>query len=77
MKNFPISHGVRFDDRNSVLLSRLLRPYACRTREQQTGREIARPHSITSSAVASSAGEMLRPNALAVFRLITSSYLVG
>src|SRR5262249_12490114 len=34
-------------------------------------------HSITSSARASSVGGTSRPSALAVFRLITSSYLVG
>ena len=36
-----------------------------------------RAHSITSSARASSIGGTARPSALAVFRLITSSYLVG
>src|SRR5262245_66041940 len=34
-------------------------------------------HSITSSARASSVGGTSRPSALAVFRLTTSSYLVG
>ena len=34
-------------------------------------------HSITSSARASSVGGTSRPSALAVLRLITSSYLVG
>src|SRR5215471_6716475 len=37
----------------------------------------ARPHSITSSARASSVGGTSRPRARAVLRLITSSYLVG
>ena len=36
-----------------------------------------RPHSITSSAVPSSAGGISRPNVLAVLRLMTNSYLVG
>src|SRR5256885_5064883 len=36
-----------------------------------------RTHSITSSAVASSVGGTSRPSALAAFRLITSSNLVG
>jgi hypothetical protein len=36
-----------------------------------------RPYSITSSARASSVGGTSRPRALAVLRLITSSYLVG
>ena len=34
-------------------------------------------HSITSSARASTDGGIVRPSALAVLRLITSSYLVG
>ena len=34
-------------------------------------------YSITSSAVESSLSEMTRPSAVAVFRLITSSYLFG
>src|SRR5215469_2372790 len=37
--------------------------------------ELAPPHSIASSAVASSSGGMLRPNALAVLRLMTNSNL--
>ena len=36
-----------------------------------------RSHSITSSARASSVGGTSRPSALAVLRLMTSSYLVG
>src|SRR5262249_11831540 len=36
-----------------------------------------RLYSITSLACASSAGETTMPSVLAVFRLITSSYLVG
>ena len=39
--------------------------------------DIVRPYSITSSARASTDGGMVRPIALAVFRLITNSYLVG
>jgi hypothetical protein len=39
--------------------------------------QLARFHSITSSARASSVGGMVRPIALAVVRLITSSNLVG
>ena len=39
--------------------------------------EVAAPHSITSSARASSIGGTSRPSAFAVLRLITSSYLVG
>ena len=39
--------------------------------------EVAPPHSITSSARASSVGGTSRPSAVAVLRLSTSSYLVG
>ena len=38
---------------------------------------VAPPHSITSSAVAISDGGMSSPSALAVFRLMASSNLVG
>jgi hypothetical protein len=34
-------------------------------------------YSITSSAVANSAGDISRPGVLAILRLITNSYLVG
>ena len=40
-------------------------------------RELPPPHSITSSARASSDAGTSRPSALAVLRLMTSSYLVG
>src|SRR4029077_14042489 len=39
--------------------------------------EIAPLHSITSSAIASTPGGMVRPSVLAVLRLITSLYFVG
>ena len=42
-----------------------------------SNRSKAAPYSITSSARASSVGGTSRPSALAVLRLITSSYLVG
>src|SRR5262245_187275 len=49
-----------------------------RRRASEQRDELAAPdHSITSSARASSDGGTSRPSALAVFRLITSSYLVG
>src|SRR5882724_11036156 len=47
----------------------------CRATEQ--GDERAPPHSITSSARASSIGGTSSPSALAVCRLITSSNVVG
>src|SRR3974390_3249711 len=60
--------------------SRLLRahrerPRCSRTAEQRD--ELAAVHSMTSSARASSVGGTVRPSALAVLRLITSSYWVG
>ena len=59
---------------------RLLRPRRerprCRRAAEQRD-ELAPLHSITSSARASSVGGTSRPSALAVLRLITSSYLVG
>src|SRR5262249_35774583 len=61
-----------------------LRALLCARRERPRSRnadqcdELAPPdHSITSSARASSVGGTSRPRALAVLRLITSSYLVG
>ena len=59
---------------------RLLR--ACRERPSRRAAEqrdelAPSHHSITSSARASSVGGTSRPSALAVLRLITSSYLVG
>src|SRR6478609_11965289 len=59
--------------------ARLLRPCRdrpCRRASEQRD-ELAPLHSITSSARASSVGGTWRPRALAVLRLITSSYLVG
>jgi hypothetical protein len=41
------------------------------------GRMQDEPYSITSSAVASNPGGIVRPSVLAVLRLTTSSYLVG
>ncbi len=58
---------------------RLLRGRGQRCSEQRPAAEdeVAAPHSITSSAAASSNCGTVRPSALAVFRLITSSNLVG
>src|SRR5262245_53124603 len=61
-------------------LARLLRPcsdwpYRRRAAEQRD--EHAAPHSITSSASASSFGGMSSPRALAVLRLMSSSNFVG
>src|SRR3974390_159509 len=51
------------------------RPSSRRTADKRD--ELASFHSMTSSARASSEGGTVRPSALAVLRLITSSYLVG
>src|SRR5262249_20633112 len=59
-----------------LLRARRERPRGCRAAKKEG--ELAPPnHSITSSARASSVGGTCRPSALAVLRLITSSYLVG
>ena len=58
-----------------LLRARRERPRSRRAAEQRD--ELAALHSITSSARASSVGGTSRPSALAVLRLITSSYLVG
>src|SRR5690348_1044872 len=57
-----------------LLRARRERPQGCRAAEQRDER--APRHSITSSAMASSPGGKLRPNAFAVLRLITNSNLI-
>src|SRR5262249_23418883 len=65
------------DDRQfrRLLCARRERPRHRRAAEQRD--ELAARHSITSSARASSLSGTVNPSALAVFRLMTSSYLVG
>src|ERR1700730_10287776 len=46
-------------------------------RSRRSTDEVAAGHSMTSSARASNVGGTSSPSAFAVFRLITSSYLVG
>ena len=58
-----------------VCCARAASGHARRATEQ--GDEVASPHSITSSARASTVAGTSMPSALAVFMLITSSYLVG
>src|SRR5262249_34122025 len=58
-----------------LLRARRERPRGRRAAEQRD--DVAAVHSITSSARASSDGGSSRPSALAVLRLIVSSYLVG
>src|SRR6516165_4533860 len=60
--------------RRALLCPRDERP-SNRTAEKRN--ELAPPHSITSSARASTDGGIVRPSALAVVRLMTSSNLVG
>src|SRR5262245_25010023 len=62
-------------DRDCLLRARCKRPRSRPAAEQRD--ELAPLHSITSSERASSVGATSRPSALAVLRLITSSYLVG
>src|SRR5262249_44813187 len=62
------------DERRRRRCPRCERP-TCGAPEQHD--DVAPFHSITSSASASSLSGTLRPSALAVLRLITSSYLVG
>src|SRR5436309_12332758 len=72
--------GYRLQNSDAIDLPRLLRarrerPRGCRAADERDER--APFHSITSSARASTPGGMVRPSALAVFRFITNSYLVG
>src|SRR5262245_38263117 len=64
----PLSQS-RLSNRG-LLRMRRERPSRCRAAEQRD--ELASPHSITSSARASSVGGTVRPSAFAVFRLMTS-----
>src|SRR6516164_287186 len=57
-----------------LLRARRERPRCCRAAEQRD--EIAAPHSITSSARPDNGSGTVRPSALAVLRLITSSIFV-
>src|SRR5262249_47242447 len=58
-----------------LLRARRVRP--CDRRAADERYELAAPHSITSSAMASTLGGMVRPSVFAVLRLMTSSNLVG
>src|SRR5262249_6221816 len=58
-----------------LLRARRERPHCRRAAEERD--EVAAGHSITWSARASRLSGTVRPRALAVLRLITSSYLVG
>src|SRR5262249_9271231 len=59
----------------ALLRARRQRPHRCAAEQRD---ELAAPHhSITSSAIASSLSDTVRPSTLAALRLITSSNLVG
>src|SRR5262249_54397716 len=73
-------HGVRPENSNAgefcwLLRARRERPRGPRAAGQRD--ELAPPPPITSSAATSSVGGIVRANAFAVLRLITSSNLVG
>src|SRR5262249_38544852 len=75
-----VARGSRPDVPDTRHLPWLLRPCRARPRRRRAAEQRddrAAVHSITSSARASSVGGTSRPSALAVLRLITSSYLVG
>src|SRR5262249_44467249 len=63
------------DHRHRCLLRARREGPRCRATEKRD--ELPSPHSISSSARGSSVGGISRPSALAVLRLMTSSYLVG
>src|SRR5215468_9876491 len=69
----PAQHA---DAPHAFALLRARRERPCHRAAEQRD-ELASPHSITSSARASSVGGMVRPSALAVIRLMTRSNLVG
>src|SRR6516165_6791915 len=62
------------DHRHRLLRPRRERPRGCAAEERD---ELAALHSITSSASVSRLSEILSPSVFAVFKLITSSNLVG
>src|SRR5829696_1593975 len=75
----PGAYHEGYSPRRRGRLSRRLAPQAeysgPSTAEER--KQFSPPHSITSSARARSVGEIVRPRAFAVLRLITSSNLVG
>jgi hypothetical protein len=78
LKRYPCRRGGRTeqsDDGYLALLRASCQRPRCRAAEQRD--ELAPPHSITSSARASTVGGNSRSSAFAVLRLMTSSYLVG
>src|SRR5262249_37767240 len=77
---FGVPFGIRHENPYVPHAARLLRarrerPRGCRAAKQRD--ELAPPHSITSSARASTDAGISRPSVLAVLRLIIRSYFVG
>ena len=68
--------GAKADRRELLKMLKHLEPFIKDMREFGD-RDIAPPHSTTSSAAARSDGGSVRPRALAAFRLMTNSNLVG
>src|SRR5262249_21174687 len=63
--------------RRRLLRMRMCCKRPCRSQPSKQTDELVPPHSITSSARASSLSGICRPSAFAVFVLMISSYLVG
>src|SRR5262249_37326061 len=78
-RHFDLRQGRcrRFGRLDRRRLLRMCGKRPCRRRAAEQRDELAPSHSITSSAVASSVGGTVSPNALAVARLMTSSNLVA
>src|SRR5262249_11905153 len=69
--------AVKEANHRHIRLLRTRRQRPRRRDAKQCDERAAVPHSITSSARASSDGGTSRPSAFAVLRLMTSSYFVG
>ena len=74
-----VAHRVDRQIPDSVELSRLRLDTWCRSEQAEGPGQPGSPvhYRMTSSARASTAGGIVNPSALAVFRLMTSSYFVG
>ena len=73
----PLACPVRPDSDDKSRGARCVEKGQLRTHAVQANEYAGMPYSITSSARATSVGGTVRPSALAVLRLIASSYLVG
>src|SRR5262249_21316567 len=77
VRSHPRRPAVEKPDDWHCRLLRARRERPCCRRAAEQSDEFAADQSMTSSARASSVGGTSRPSALAVVRLMTSSYLVG